>query len=147
MTGSLLVLVTGSRTWTDRETVHAALLDTWHDALQDGHPGITVVHGAAPGADSIADQWARHHQQHGVERDPRPADWEGPCGAYCQPGHRKARRDGTSYCPFAGHRRNQQMIDLGPAVVLAFQRDGSTGTADCIRRAETAGLPVRRWTT
>lgn len=140
------VLVTGSRRWTDPRVIHDALLWAWYDAVQVGADGITVVHGTAPGADAIADEWARANEPSGVLRDPHPADWSGPCAADCQPGHRRKRRDGSDYCPLAGHRRNQHMVDLGAAIVLAFQRDGSTGTADCIRRAKTAGIPVQLFT-
>ncbi|MEU7240256.1 DUF2493 domain-containing protein [Streptomyces sparsogenes] len=141
----LRVLVTGSRTWTDTDTIHNALVAAWTDAVEADYDGITVIHGGAAGADTIADQWARAHRSDGVQVKKYDADWEGPCTDTCPPNHRKARRDGTEYCPFAGHRRNQQMVDTAP-VVLAFQRAGSTGTADCIRRAEKAGALVRRWT-
>lgn len=140
------VLVTGSRRWVNPQVVHDALLWAWYDAVQDGADGITVVHGTAQGADTIADEWARTHEPFGVKRDPHPADWSGPCGADCQPGHRRERRDGSDYCPLAGHRRNQHMVNLGAAIVLAFQQSGSTGTADCIRRAESAGIHVQLFT-
>lgn len=143
--GPLRVLVTGSRRWTDAAAIETALLDCWHDALELGAPGIVVVHGAAEGADTDADRWALRHEGQGVGRDPRPADWTGPCPPECRPGHRKRRRDGSEFCPTAGHRRNQAMVDAGAAVALAFQVGQSSGTADCIRRAEAAGIPVRRW--
>lgn len=141
----LRVLVTGSRSWTDTDTIHNALLAAWSDAIEADYDGITVIHGGAAGADTIADQWAHNHREHGVQVEQHNADWEGPCADTCPPGHRKARRDGTDYCPLAGHRRNQVMVNKAP-VVLAFQRAKSTGTADCIRRAEKAGSLVRRWT-
>lgn len=138
----LRVLVTGSRSWPDKRTIEAALLDCWHDATQLGAPGIVVVHGAAKGADRMAAQWAARH---GQSLDPVPAGWDW-CVPDCPPGHRQQRRDGAEYCPTAGHRRNQAMVDAGASVCLAFQVGGSTGTADCIRRAEAAGIPVRRFT-
>jgi hypothetical protein len=139
-----LVLVTGSRAWSDIPAMHDALLDTWHDATQDGHAGITVMEGGATGADTIARWWAKQHQAHGVGSQAVTADWGEPCGDGCPAGHRKDAH-GSSYCPLAGHRRNQQMVDAGPAIVLAFRVGKSTGTADCIRRAEKAGIPVRRF--
>lgn len=43
----------------------------------------------------------------------------------------------------AGPIRNQHMLDIGkPDVVLAFP--GGRGTEDMIRRAEKAGVPVKR---
>ena len=49
-----LTLVTGSRAWDDIPVIEDALLETWHDARQDGWPGMTVMHGGAVGADTIA---------------------------------------------------------------------------------------------
>jgi len=147
------VLVTGSRSWDAVELIHNTLLDTWHDARQDGWPGIEVIEGQANGADSIAGNWARANQQHGVAHHPMPAQWE-HCAADCPPGHRKPAHDRT-YCPTAGHRRNQQMVDQGPLIVLAFiapctsarckkpRPHDSHGVAHCIKAARTAGIPVR----
>jgi hypothetical protein len=42
----------------------------------------------------------------------------------------------------AGHRRNQHMVDLRPKLVVAAHHAGSRGTADCIRRARQASIPV-----
>jgi len=142
VTGLLRVLVTGSRSWLDAEVIGSALLDCWHDAMELGADGITVVHGDAPGADSIADLWAIGFRGLGVLREPVPADWSS-CVAGCRPGHRRTRRDGSGYCPTAGHRRNQLMVDRGAAICLAFPLAASTGTWDCARRAETAGIWVR----
>lgn len=87
------------------------------DALQP----LIVIHGAARGADRMTDRWARLR---GVPRRPYPADW-------------------TRYGNAAGPLRNQQMLDEGhPTGVLAFP--GGPGTADMVRRARAAGLPVRR---
>lgn len=142
MSGLLRVLVTGSRRWSDAEVLGAALLECWFDAMELGADGITVVHGGAPGADSLADLWAVGHQGLGVLREPHPADWS-VCAAECEPGHRRQRRDGTPYCPTAGHRRNQLMVDLGAAVCVAFPLGRSAGTRDCMRRAWSAGMQVR----
>lgn len=141
---SALILVTGSRSWDDVATIHNALLEAWHDALQDGHCGITVMHGGAPGADLIAGAWAHDRETLGVTAEQIDADWK-TCADTCNPGHRRTRDD-YSWCPTAGHRRNQHMVDAEPVIVLAFQRGQSTGTADCLHRAETARLAIRRWT-
>ncbi|WP_218109079.1 DciA family protein [Streptomyces sp. LUP47B] len=137
------VLVTGSRTWDDHQAVANALLDAWHDAVQTVSPEVhfTVVHGDCPsGADAIAKQWAIDNRvfHHAV-----PADWAGPCTPDCPPTpHRKTSRRGE-YCPLAGHHRNQLMVDMGIDLVLAFRRNNSRGTTDCINRAKSAGIPVR----
>jgi predicted polyphosphate/ATP-dependent NAD kinase len=77
-----------------------------------------IVHGDCPGADRLADREARDL---GLTVEPHPADW--------------------SQGPKAGPIRNQKMIDAGADLVIAFA--GGTGTADCVRRARKAGIPVR----
>ncbi|WP_086732543.1 SLOG family protein [Streptomyces glaucescens] len=139
-----LIGLTGSRRWPDPRLLEDTLLQVWHDALQDGYTSIELMHGCAEGADTIGGQWARRN---GLLVRERPADWTGPCGPECQPGHRRRNRRGLEYCPLAGHRRNQQMVDERPALFVAAQVAGSTGTADCIRRAQIAGIPVHRITT
>jgi hypothetical protein len=147
------VLVTGSRTWDAVESIHAALLDAWHDARQDGWPGIEVIEGQASGADGIAGDWAKDNQPHGVGHQPMPARWE-TCAPNCPPGHRRTAHDRT-YCPTAGHRRNAAMVALQPIICLAFiapctnqrckkpQPHDSHGVDNCIRLAKKAGVPVR----
>jgi hypothetical protein len=141
--GTARLLVTGSRPWTDRQRLEDALLLAWHDALESGHTDITVVHGAAPGADTYADIWAKARAGHGVTVDPHAADWD-TCSPDCPPpaGHRRLRGTQGSYCPTAGHRRNQLMVDLGAALCLAFPLGKATGTRDCMRRARQAGITV-----
>jgi hypothetical protein len=53
-----------------------------------------------------------------------PADWRG-----------KGKR--------AGILRNLAMLDQQPDLVLAFQRDGSTGTQHTIDEARRRGVPVK----
>jgi hypothetical protein len=133
-----LIGLTGSRLWPDTPRLEQTLLDVWHDALELGYAGIELIHGCAPGADTIGDRWAKRN---GIPVRERPADWEGPCVPECQPGHRRRNRRGTEYCPLAGHRRNQQMVDEGPVLFVAASYRSSTGTADCLRRARAAGIP------
>lgn len=127
------ILVTGSRNWTDARLIHAAL-------AQFAAPGAVVVHGGAPGADTLA---ARAAADLGLTVEAHPADWV-RCVPDCPPRHRKTAPypwHGT-YCPAAGSRRNQAMVDLGADVVLGFPLGRSTGTRDCMRRAARAGIPV-----
>ena len=121
------VLVTGSRTWNDRELIRDTL-----DALLAEHGTLTVVHGAAStGADTTAQGWAldrRHQSSYGaVTPEPHPADW---------------RRYGRA----AGFRRNAAVVALGADLCLAFIRNGSHGATHCADLAERAGIPVRRFT-
>lgn len=129
MNGSCRVLVTGSRDWKDR-----ALLERELDALLAEHGALTLVHGAHPrGADSMAHNWGlnrRHASSYGaVTLEPRPADW---------------RQHGKA----AGPIRNAEMVADGADLCLAFFKEGAAnkGTSNCAGLAESAGIPVKRFT-
>lgn len=132
------VIVTGGRDYEDKDKVYAVLT-----ALYDEIGEFILIQGGASGADRLADRWARDT----LTLDPfhqemYPADWEGPCDPFlCRMNHRRKRGTGT-YCPAAGPRRNQKMLDLGADLVVAFP--GGTGTADMVHRAQKAGVEVRR---
>lgn len=136
-----LIGLTGSRLWPDIPLLEDTLFLTWHEALEVGYTGIELMHGCAEGADTIGDEWAK---ENGILRRKRPADWNGPCGPECRPGHRRRNRRGAEYCPLAGPRRNQQMVDEQPVLFVAASYRNSTGTADAIRRATAAGIPITR---
>ncbi|SEN88221.1 SLOG family protein [Nonomuraea pusilla] len=145
------ILVTGSRSWTDWVTVWTALEDAIEQAHAQGYARYVVVHGGAKGADELAakfceDQagWYSDYGNQTLTEECHPADWGAPCRPTCRHGY-KIRADRTQYCPTAGVYRNQAMVDLGADLCLAFQVGNSKGTADCIRRAEKAGIPVRRY--
>lgn len=111
----LRVLVTGSRSWTDRETIVQALRDAGQAA--GVHPqGTVVVHGAASGADTLAAEVAR---EFGCMVQAYPArDFADP----------KAR--------------NLHMVGLGADVCLAFATSWASGTGHCARAARRAGIPT-----
>lgn len=111
------LLVTGSRNHRDESLIRAALTLAGRKLGRD----TVLVHGAAPGADSIA---ARIWRRWALPTEPHPADWTGPHGRG------------------AGHARNAKMVALGADLCLAFPLDGSRGTWDCVRRARDAGIPV-----
>jgi hypothetical protein len=78
-----------------------------------------VICGGARGADQLASIWAGRNN---VPRYTFLAEWD-------------------KYGAAAGPMRNQKMIDKGkPDMVLAFP--GGKGTADMVRRAKAAGIPV-----
>jgi len=109
------VLVCGGRDYDDRDQLFRVL-----DAAHQANPIICLIHGAARGADTLAEQWAIFRD---VLIESYPAQW----------------RDGKK----AGPIRNQKMIDDGrPHIVIAFP--GGIGTADMVHRAEEAGVPVVR---
>lgn len=135
----LRLIVTGSRKFTDAALIRQAIAA----AREQYGPGLVVVHGAAPGADRLADKASR---ELGLAVDPNPADWTGPCRASCRPGHRRRRWSGSTYCPAAGVYRNQAMLDAGAGAVIAFLVDPEIspcdGTRDMMRRASNAGIRV-----
>lgn len=110
------VIVCGGRAYTDQKTVAHALLVVW---LANDRPQMTIVQGGAQGADECARQVAA---QQSFPCETFRAEWE---------------RDGKA----AGPRRNQRMVKAGADLLVAFP--GGRGTADCVRRAERAGIPVR----
>jgi 3-keto-L-gulonate-6-phosphate decarboxylase len=81
---------------------------------------VTVVHGGAKGADTIAAELATGF---GMKVEAHLADWQ-------------------AYHRAAGPLRNQKMVDLGADICLAFLMPDSKGTADCISKAEKAGIPI-----
>ena len=112
------VLVSGSRTWTDRN----AIIDALHD-LKAEHGDLIIVHGGARGADQLAEQAAATL---GIGTEVWFADWSKGRGA--------------------GYARNAEMVKSGADLCLAFIRDNSRGASHCASLAEKAGIPVRRFT-
>lgn len=108
------VLVCGGRDYADADYVNG-LLDNIHRRKRID----VLIHGGAPGADTMAHEWA---VSRAVARMVFPADWKA---------HGRA----------AGPIRNQQMIDEGmPDLVVAFP--GGRGTRDMARRAKKAGIQL-----
>lgn len=140
------LLVTGSRSWTDRDAITEALDDAvdllWPNYNPDNET-IVLIHGDARGADRLAAEiWTRRWN---MPTEPHPADWHGPCRSTCKHGHRRATAAGTdTICPAAGLYRNIEMVELGADLCLAFILDSSPGTSQCASLAEKAGIEVRR---
>lgn len=115
------LLVTGSRTWTDYSVIRDVLYISFLQLGGNSEP-ITLVHGGAKGADSMAGEiWARNS---GMPVEVHRAMWE-----------MFGRR--------AGFQRNQEMVALGADLGLAFIKDSSAGASQCAALAEAAGIPVR----
>ncbi|MBP5870883.1 SLOG family protein [Streptomyces scabiei] len=123
------VLVTGSRTWEDVDTIVGALRQIRRDI--EGRP-IVVVHGdCLTGADAIASYLVQQAAPtFGLTEEKHPANW----------------RSGGQLDRAAGFRRNAEMVNLGADVCLAFIRDGSRGASHTADLAEKAGIPTRRFT-
>lgn len=107
-------------------------------------PDLRLLHGAAPGADTLADEVA---EALGIIKRTYPADWTGACISRCKDGHRKMQ-GGRSICPAAGIYRNEQMADLVASwmhqqhsgQLIAFP--GGNGTAHMMSYCEQVGIPV-----
>ena len=105
------IIVCGGRNYSDRTTV-TRILGTLDSRT------TTIIHGNAPGADRLA---ATIAADYGFRVESYPADWDT---------HSRA----------AGPIRNQQMLDAGADLVIAFP--GGRGTTDMSNRAQRAGVPV-----
>ena len=115
------ILITGSRDWPDPDIIARAILEL-NDNNQLDWDTLVIVHGDCPtGADAMAEQFA---QRYDVQTERHPADWK-------------------AFGKFAGPKRNQEMVDLGANVCLAFPMAGSRGTMHCIKAAKAAGIPVK----
>lgn len=112
------VIICGGRDYTDQTTGFKAL-DEIHAELNITH----VIQGGARGADSIGAAWAL---ERGIKCTAVLADWD---------------RWGKS----AGYRRNLDMANMKPDMVLAFP--GGRGTQHMINIAMLRNIPVRQYET
>lgn len=111
------VLITGSRDWEDEDQVFNILT-----ALGLGE-GDTLVSGACPtGADKMCEDVAEFL---GADVERHPAQW-------------------NTYGKSAGFRRNQEMVDMGADVCVAFIRNGSNGASMTANAAEQAEITTLR---
>lgn len=124
------ILVTGSRHGWDHAELANALTAVVQEMRDLGVyiPGVDepmiLVHGAAPGVDTQAAAiWETELHQ---VTEAHPAKWK-------------------EYGRKAGPLRNQEMVDSGINLCLAFLDETSIGTLDCTNRAEKANIITRRW--
>lgn len=104
------VLITGYRYFNDYPYFHKVLDSIL--SIQSG--SITLIHGGATGADTLAE---RYGKEKGITTVSMPADWS------------KGRS--------AGPIRNQKMIDTyKPSLVIGFISQDSKGTLDCLDRCD-----------
>ena len=114
------VIVCGGRDYTDQKKVNEVLDELFLEVMERD-PHLTIIEGGSRGADACAKHWAGYGLL-AVKHERYPADWDK---------HSKS----------AGVIRNQQMLDTGVDLVIAFP--GGTGTQDMIDRALKAGVEVR----
>jgi hypothetical protein len=112
------ILVTGSRDWDDKQMIFDVLWAFTYGRGYDFSP-YTLVSGHCPsGADALAESLAAAWEW---DIELHPADWE-------------------TYGKRAGFIRNQEMVDSGADICLAFRRGNSKGTTHCGEAAEKAGI-------
>lgn len=114
------VLITGSRAWNCPDLAYRVLAGLTRKHFP---ADLLIVHGDCPSGVDAA--FARACRESRIAAEPHPADWK-------------------AYGRGAGPRRNQEMVDLGAGVCLAFHPTlpPASGTADCVRRALKAGIPT-----
>lgn len=112
------ILVCGDRNWHQVVPLFVVMDEIASEYDWD----VEVIEGQAPGADLMSREWAESRV---LPVHPFPADW-------------------NRYGKAAGPKRNQQMLDFGPDLVVAFHQDleHSRGTGDMVRRALRAEVTV-----
>lgn len=114
------VLITGSREWRNPDAMRDALVAARREA--NGIPMVLIC-GGARGADSMAADFG--DQAYDCRVELHEADWNAKGKA-------------------AGFIRNQEMVDSGADLCLAFfsVEAENRGTMDCVKRAVKAGIEV-----
>lgn len=113
-TQRMTILICGSRDWTDYDLIFNELSNLVYDKNLSQ---CLLIEGGARGADALARKAAR---ELGIEVKTVYAKW--------------------SRGKFAGFMRNKQMVDMGPDIVLAFQKNKSKGTQITIDLAAKKGI-------
>jgi hypothetical protein len=147
------LLITGSRTWDNIAAIRDALVEVRDLAKSlDLTPSqVTLVHGNAQGADrtcgtfgamlgfnviSVPADWNKHYfvtdELSGAERQACRCVLDKDAPGY------------KNYCKMAGIVRNLHMLDnYKPDMVLAFNRDNSSGTMHTMKEARKRGLILK----
>lgn len=137
--GEFRVLVTGSRTWDDIETLDAMLETVLVYARSQGLK-LVVIHGAhRPKKEEVSEgtwehplrsvDWLTHLWciNSGVKEDPHPAKWT----------------SGGQYNSEAGKDRNVFMVkERNADICISAMRGVTSGTAHCTRMAKKEGIPI-----
>jgi hypothetical protein len=111
------IIVCGSRNFKSPAHVFRAL-----DRLHQERPITALMQGGATGADTFAKEWAMTKPE--IQRYVCKAEWD-------------------KYGHAAGPIRNARMLEWEPDLIVAFE--GGDGTADMVRKAEAAGVPVQHF--
>ena len=118
--------VVGSRNFLDRQLLNKIL-----NQYNIGQ----VVSGGAAGADTLGVDYAKDNK---IPFDEFEPDWDDLTAEPCKI---KYNKNGKPYNALAGFSRNQIIVDHAD-FIIAFT-NGSSGTADTIKRANKKGIPVQ----
>lgn len=114
----LRTIVCGGRNYTDYDQVKL-VLDRLLEPAKAAGIELTIIHGGAVGADTMAETWAKENN---VRTICFPADW-------------------SHYGPAAGSIRNKQMLDEGkPHLVIHFP--GGRGTRNMVSIARKSQVQI-----
>lgn len=140
--GQVTIIGCGARDWDDCATVALTL-----EPIRNAHPLLTVIEGAAPGADTCVGDWAASVRQRGVHWIRIRARWED----YSRATRWKAGHDrNAAMCAMLlaardGHNHTVATVAFKHALDerLWIKPDTATGgTEDMIRRSWAANVPV-----
>lgn len=155
-----IIIVTGSKKWKDRNVIYEVLDETLEELHSQGF-GMEIHVGDASGADQITHEWVaeknggifvksdkfRKITGRVVDIETFNARWNhcsSSCGSKANV-HMKLNRNHELYCPSAGMRRNAIMVARGGHLCLAFILDCSSGSTECAKMAEKAGIETIRY--
>lgn len=149
------ILVAGPRDYTDYNTVARALGVTLSELVDEGYVNFIIVHGDAPGVDSMAKEFVNVTEQStrlyglNIKHEAHPAKWHEHVDSCKHPR--------TGRCLGAGPRRNKKMVSLGAKVFLYFEGPctranckltyphPSHGASGCAKLAREAGIEVKTY--
>ena len=132
----MIIVVTGSRTWTN-ESLIKSRLEYWELHARNKEDTLTVIVGYDPvkqtpiGVDKMVYKWCKAL---GINVIPEPADWK----------NGRINYFGSRAVNMAGFDRNELMLDKhNPDLVVAFRAEGkSNGTDHCVKEARKRNIPV-----
>ena len=110
------VIIAGGRDFNDYELLKKKC-DYYLSFIEDD---ITIISGAARGADFLGEKYAK---EKGYEIDSHPANWD-------------------KYGKSAGYRRNKEMVDIASAAIC-FWDGKSKGTKHTIDLCKEKNIPIK----
>lgn len=118
------IVVSGSREW-DNDTWKMVCADI-HEFVEKLPSDTTILHGWAPGVDSMVHMWAEKRSD--LNLDPRRPNYD------------------KYHWKEAPLRRNDEMLEENPEYLAAFWNGKKGGTKYTISKAKQMGIPVKLFT-